>query len=79
VPVGLRDKRNLELPRSRLTSRPDQSNCRPENTGAGKTETGIALENRNGVTVMARTKAPAPAPGASGDPAASAEAAASVV
>jgi hypothetical protein len=29
-------KRQLELSRSRLTSRPDQSNCRPENTGTGK-------------------------------------------
>jgi hypothetical protein len=29
-------KRHLELSRSRLTSRPDQSNCRPENTGTVK-------------------------------------------
>jgi hypothetical protein len=46
----------------RLTSRPDQRNCRPENTGAVKTETGIAPENRNGVTIMARTPATATAP-----------------
>jgi hypothetical protein len=62
VPFGRREKRHLELSRSRLTSRPDQSNCRPENTGAGKTETGNAPEDRNGVTIMARTKNPAPAP-----------------
>ena len=60
--AGRREKRNLELSRSRLTSRRDQSNCRPENTGAVKTETGIAPENRNGVTIMARTSTPAPAP-----------------
>jgi hypothetical protein len=45
-----------------LISRRDQSNCHPENTGAVKTEAGIAPENRNGVTIMARTSTLAPAP-----------------
>ena len=43
-----------------FTPGPEQLSSR--NTGAGKTETGIAPENRNGVTIMARTKTPAPAP-----------------
>jgi hypothetical protein len=45
---------------SHLTSRPDQSGRRLE-TPAQANKTGIASENRNGVTIMARTStAPAP-------------------
>jgi len=38
VPAGRGGKRHLELLRSRLTSCPDQSNCRPVNTGAVKSK-----------------------------------------
>jgi hypothetical protein len=57
---GWGEKPHLELSQSRLTSRPGQGNCRLENIGAGKSKTGIAPENRNGVAIMARTKNPVP-------------------
>lgn len=38
-PQGWGGKRHLELSRSRLTSRRDQGNCCPDNTGAGKSKT----------------------------------------
>ena len=60
VPTGPGGKRHLELSRSRLTSCPDQSNCRPENTGAVKSKTGIVprIETESPSWHARRTPAP---------------------